>query len=90
MKNYNNYIEKFKIALQKENLKFTEQRVLVLNSLLENDGHYECEDIMKLLSNKGFKVFLHWQDVQLNFLTCSILVNRPCFWPKNVQKPEPF
>ena len=56
MKNYNKYIENFKIALQKENLKFTEQRVLVLNSLLNNNGHYECEDIIKLLSDKGSKV----------------------------------
>ena len=50
------YIDKFKKALKKENLKFTYQRLQVLNVLLDNSGHYECEDIMVMLSEMGLKV----------------------------------
>tara|TARA_Y100001970_G_C14102215_1_gene786095 strand:+ start:90 stop:521 length:432 start_codon:yes stop_codon:yes gene_type:complete len=56
MKNRDKHVARFKEALKEENLKFTYQRLQVLNVLLENSGHYECEDIMKMLDNMGLKV----------------------------------
>ena len=56
MKNRDKHVTRFKEALKEENLKFTYQRLQVLNVLLENSGHYECEDIMKMLDNMGLKV----------------------------------
>ena len=50
------YIVKFKDALKKENLKFTDQRFLVFKALLENDGHFECEDIINIINKHGKKV----------------------------------
>ena len=50
------YLLKFKDALKKENLKFTDQRFLVFKALLENDGHFECEDIIKIINKNEKKV----------------------------------
>ena len=50
------YIIKFKEALKKENLKFTDQRFLVFNTLLKNGGHLECEDIIRMVNKNGKKV----------------------------------
>tara|TARA_Y100000814_G_scaffold248784_1_gene194835 strand:- start:62 stop:493 length:432 start_codon:yes stop_codon:yes gene_type:complete len=50
------YIIKFKDALKEENLKFTDQRFLVFKALLENDGHFECEDIINIINRNGKKV----------------------------------
>ena len=50
------YIVKFKDALKEENLKFTDQRFLVFKALLENDGHFECEDIINIINRNGKKV----------------------------------
>ena len=41
MSKIDKYIDKFKNALKKENLNFTEQRYAVLKILFENDGHYD-------------------------------------------------
>ena len=49
------YISKFKEALKKENLKFTDQRYLVFKALLDNDSHLECEDVVKIINKSGKK-----------------------------------
>ena len=56
MKKRNKYIKQFKEALKNENLKFTLQRLQVFNVLLDNKGHYECEDIMNMLLDMEIKV----------------------------------
>ena len=48
----NSYIRNFKDALNKEGLKFTDQRYAVFRFLFDNKGHYECEDILNSLKNK--------------------------------------
>ena len=55
MSKIDKYIDKFKNALKKENLNFTEQRYAVLKTLFENDGHYDCEEIVQLISEKKLK-----------------------------------
>ena len=55
MSKIDKYIDKFKNALKKENLNFTEQRYAVLKILFENDGHYDCEEIVQLISKKKIK-----------------------------------
>ena len=50
------FILKFKQALKKENLKFTGQRFLIFKTLLENDGHLECEDIIRIINKNRKKV----------------------------------
>jgi len=50
------YISKFKEALKKENLKFTDQRYLVFKALLDNDSHLECEDVVKIINKSGKKI----------------------------------
>ena len=54
MKIKSKYIENFKNALKKEGLKFTNQRFVVFEILLTHEGHFDCEDIIKLI-NKGNK-----------------------------------
>ena len=56
MKLKSKYIEKFRDALRKENLKFTNQRFLVFKTLLTNEGHFDCEDIIGLISKSGNRV----------------------------------
>ena len=55
MKLKDKQIQKFKEILKKENLKFTNQRFLIFKVLFENDGHFDCEDIISLLP-KNIKV----------------------------------
>ena len=50
------YIETFKEVLKKEGLKYTNQRLMVLNILLDNKGHFECDDIISKLAESGYKV----------------------------------
>ena len=50
------YISKFKEALKKENLKFTDQRYLVFKTLLDNDSHLECEDVVNIINKSGKKI----------------------------------
>ena len=56
MKLKSKYIENFRDALSKENLKFTNQRFLVFKTLLTNEGHFDCEDIIGLINKSGNKV----------------------------------
>ena len=50
------YIGTFKEVLKKEGLKYTNQRLMVFNILLDNEGHFECDDIIFKLSESGYKV----------------------------------
>ena len=51
----NVHIEEFKEALKSEKLKFTEQRFAVLKYLVENKGHFDCDDII-FNTNKQYKI----------------------------------
>ena len=46
-------IDKFKLVLKKENLKFTNQRFLIFSTLLNHKGHFECDDIINIINAKG-------------------------------------
>jgi len=50
------YIEDFKNVLKKEQLKFTDQRYAIFKFLVNNYGHFECEDIIKNVNSKGVEV----------------------------------
>ena len=56
MKLKSKHIEKFRNALRKESLKYTKQRFLVFKTLLTNEGHFDCEDIIRLINKSGRKV----------------------------------
>ena len=56
MKIKTKYIQSFKNALKKEKLKFTNQRFLIFQTLLTNEGHFDCEDIITLINKNGRKV----------------------------------
>ena len=56
MSDLDKYIKKFKVALKKENLNFTDQRYSIFKFLFENDGHYDCEEIIRLISKKHIKI----------------------------------
>jgi len=56
MKLKSKYIENYRDALRKEKLKFTNQRFLVFKTLLANEGHFDCEDIIGLINKSGRKV----------------------------------
>ena len=56
MTNIKIHIEKFKLALKKEGLKFTEQRFQLFKFLYKNDGHYECENLIRKINKKKSKV----------------------------------
>ena len=49
-------VDKFKLVLKKENLKFTNQRFLVFSTLLKNEGHFDCDDIINIINKKGKRV----------------------------------
>ena len=46
-------LKQFRIILKREGLKFTPQRVAVLEDVIGNDGHRECEDIYLALKKNG-------------------------------------
>ena len=46
-------LEKFKMLLRNNTLKFTKQRELILNFLYENDGHFTPEDIYMLIKKEN-------------------------------------
>ena len=52
----NIYINDFKEVLKKENLKFTEQRYTIFKFLVDNNGHYDCDKIIKKINAKGIAV----------------------------------
>ena len=56
MSDLDKYIKKFKVDLKKENLNFTDQRYSIFKFLFENDGHYDCEEIIRLISKKRIKI----------------------------------
>ena len=46
-------LDKFQNVLKKENLKLTKQRLAVLNNVVHNDGHRECDEIYEQIKAKG-------------------------------------
>ena len=46
-------LKEFRIILKREGLKFTPQRVAVLEDVIGDDGHRECEDIYLALKKNG-------------------------------------
>tara|TARA_Y100001970_G_scaffold185591_1_gene225726 strand:- start:16909 stop:17343 length:435 start_codon:yes stop_codon:yes gene_type:complete len=56
MKIKQKHINDFKQALKKERLKFTNQRFIVFKVLLNNEGHFDCEDIIALINKENKKV----------------------------------
>ena len=55
MKVKTKHIKIFKEALKKENLKFTNQRFIVFETLVGNEGHFDCEDIIQMIRKNGRK-----------------------------------
>ena len=55
MKVKTKHIKIFKEALKKENLKFTNQRFIVFETLVSNEGHFDCEDIIQMIRKNGRK-----------------------------------
>ena len=49
---YEKMLEKFKVLLKTNTLKFTKQRELILKFLYENDDHFTPEDIYMLLKKE--------------------------------------
>lgn len=49
-------LEKFKNALKKENLKLTKQRLVILDNIVNNSGHRECDEIYDQLKTDGENV----------------------------------
>ena len=49
-------LEKFKNALRKENLKLTKQRLAILDNIVNNSGHRECDEIYDQLKTDGENV----------------------------------
>tara|TARA_B100000900_G_scaffold236887_1_gene201161 strand:- start:152 stop:583 length:432 start_codon:yes stop_codon:yes gene_type:complete len=48
--------KQFKELLSKEGLKMTSARLSVLDEMLSNDEHRECEEIFNVLLSKGVKI----------------------------------
>jgi len=49
-------INEFKSALSSEGLRFTDQRLLILEDMLSSSDHRDCNEIYQSLMKKGFKV----------------------------------
>ena len=49
-------IKQFKNNLQEEKLKFTQQRLSILEEMMDTDDHLECEEILYKLKKKGINV----------------------------------
>tara|TARA_Y100001970_G_C14180757_1_gene829708 strand:- start:128 stop:559 length:432 start_codon:yes stop_codon:yes gene_type:complete len=49
-------LEEFKEALASEGLRFTEQRLVVLEDILASNAHRDCNQIHESLINRGHKV----------------------------------
>ena len=56
MKLSKNEIEGFKKVLKREGLKFTNQRLLIFKTLYESQGHFDCEEIIKMIPEKYGKI----------------------------------
>ena len=48
--------KQFRELLSRESLKMTSARLAVLDDMLTNDEHRECEEIFNELSSKGVKI----------------------------------
>ena len=62
-------IEGFKKVLKQEGLKFTNQRLLIFKTLYENPGHFDCEEIIKMISTN-----YRWISRATVYRTLDILV----------------
>ena len=49
-------VEKFKEALYSEGLRFTDQRLVILEDILNSEEHRDCDEIYDSLTSKGCKV----------------------------------
>ena len=56
MKISNKIINKFKDALSSEGLRFTQQRLNILDNMLNTNRHRDCEEIYDSLQNNRVKV----------------------------------
>ena len=56
MKMKKQFIDQFKSILKTENLKFTHQRYLIFRALLENRGHFECDDLINIINKSGKRI----------------------------------
>ena len=56
MKIKKDVLDKFKVVLKKENLKFTDQRFIIFSTLLNHKGHFDCDEIITIINKKGKKV----------------------------------
>jgi Fur family ferric uptake transcriptional regulator len=51
----NNVRERFNGFLQRSGLKLTSERLIILNEALATDGHFEADDLLAILKQKGRK-----------------------------------
>ena len=49
-------IKKFKDALYSEGLRFTDQRLAILENILKSKEHRDCDEIYNSLKKRGYKV----------------------------------
>ena len=49
-------INEFKSALSSEGLRFTDQRLVILEDMLSSSDHRDCNEIYQSLMERGFKV----------------------------------
>ena len=50
------YISNFKKALKQEGMSLTSQRLLIFKTLFEKNGHYDCDEIIRMINVKGKKI----------------------------------
>ena len=56
MKISSKLLEDFKTALSSEGLRFTDQRLVILENILGSKSHRDCNEIHKSLTDKGHRV----------------------------------
>ena len=56
MKVSSKLLEDFKTALSSEGLRFTDQRLVILEDILGSKSHRDCNEIHKSLTDKGHRV----------------------------------
>ena len=87
-------LNRFKSALKKEGLKFTNQRYSVLNFLISNEGHYDCDMIIDQLKNNKIKASRATTYRTLDILVKYNFINKITFddgiarYENNVDKPH--
>ena len=50
------YLKYFKDALRQESLRFTSQRLAILEDIIQNEDHRECDDIHQSLKSRNVSV----------------------------------